>query len=73
MKKYKSWNKFERKWFWSNTTLTTLGFYALFFFENFIALLVFEVILIYYANTIYRSLSRQEKEWKGGLDVFNSL
>ena len=65
LKKYKSWNMFERRWFWSLLVLTTLGFYSVFIFKNIISLIIFELILIFSGIFIYKSLSRQEKEWKG--------
>lgn len=69
IKKYKKWNPFERRWFWSNLILTALGTYSFFVFDiifrNVAALIFFEALLIYYNNVIYRSLTRQEMEWKG--------
>lgn len=68
IKAYQRWNFFERKWFWNNITITALGVFTLFVFDiilkNIIALIFFEAFLIYYNNIIYRSLIRQEREWK---------
>ena len=65
IKSYKRWNFFERRWFWANMTLTILLVYSMFFFKNLIPFIIFESFLIYYWNLIFRSLSRQEMEWKG--------
>ena len=69
IKSYKRWNFFERRWFWTNLILTTLGTYSFvvsdIIFKNVVSLIIFEAFLIYYGNIIYRSLTRQEMEWKG--------
>lgn len=56
---------FERKWFWSSLIFTITGIYSFFIFDNLIMLAVFEVFLVYYGSVIYKSLTRQEMEWKG--------
>ena len=63
LKKYKSWNTFEKRWFWSNLILTTLGVYSIFYFKHIIMLIIFEIFLIYYRRVIYKSLEAQERTY----------
>ena len=68
IKKYRSWNKFERRYFWSNMVLTMLGTYPVIYSlekYKFITPIVLIPLLVYYNHVIHKNLTNQEREWKG--------
>lgn len=76
IKAYKQWNTFEKKYFWGKTLyIGAFGGYSINLFINpvytssiFYRLGIMTMIIFltaYSINLMRRSLSRQEREWKG--------
>ena len=76
LKAYRRWNTFEKKYFWSKTLyIGAFGGYSINLLTNpiYISPIFYRVGVItviialtaYAINLMKRSLSRQEREWKG--------